>query len=249
VRSIPDFSRGFDFEMRSAGGGADGRTLEGYVAMFDARSRIPDRNGDFDEILRAGFADRSLAERTPVMQFDHGKDARVGSVPIGVYDTFERDSKGYHVRGRLFDNPIVEPIRQAIEGRAIKGMSFRFKVAKGGDRWERRHGGVDVREILDADVHEAGPVVFPAYAQTSVSVRSAIATWRDEDLRELLDEFAAITGRIVDPTDLTGQRSTRSARGGDNDAQPWEGDTSASSASNEARTRLMRMRRDPIVLP
>src|SRR5262245_40219735 len=62
MRSLPEtFTRGFEFETRSTGG--DGRTLEGYVAMFNTRSRIPDRGGDFDEELHPGFADRSLRER------------------------------------------------------------------------------------------------------------------------------------------------------------------------------------------
>jgi hypothetical protein len=253
-RSIPDFTRGFDFEMRSTRG-SDGRTLEGYVAMFDARSRIPDRNGDFDEILRPGFADRSLKERGhPIMQFDHGRDPRVGTVPIGVYEVFDRDNKGYAVRGRLFDNPVVEPVRQAIEGRAIKGMSFRFTVKgrKEGDRWHRRgqglarSGDVEVREVLDADVLEAGPVVFPAYAQTSVSVRSLVHTWNDEDLRALFDELAALTGRAVDPTDLTGVPSQGAGRG-DHGAQPREGD--APTPAQLARDRIMRALRPPLVLP
>lgn len=240
-RSVEDFTRGFDFEMRSARGG-DGRTLEGYVAMFDARSRIPDRNGDFDEILRPGFADRSLKERgNPVMQFDHGRDPRVGTVPIGVYEVFDRDNKGYAVRGRLFDNPVVEPVRQAIEGRAIKGMSFRFTVKpKGGDRWHRRSGDVDTREVLDADVHEAGPVVFPAYAQTSVSVRALVATWRDEDIRALLDELASY--RAVDLTDLTGVTSQGDVRG-DHEAEPWEGKASTSKTARE-RAYAIAMRPD-----
>ena len=183
-RHVPEtVTRGFDFEMRSTGG--DGRTLEGYVAMFRSVARIPDRGGDFDEELHPGFADRSLANGYPVMQFDHGKDPRVGTVPIGVYDAFDKDARGYFVRGRLFDNAVVEPVRQAIVGQAIKGMSFRFSVNKnGGDRWTRRSagGGVDKREIIDADVHEAGPVVFPAYAQTSVTVRALFASATEEEL-------------------------------------------------------------------
>jgi len=237
--------RAYDFELRSTGSG--GRRLEGYVAVFNTRSRIPDRGGDFEEMIHPGFADRSLRDNGyPVLQFDHGKDPRVGTVPIGVYTDFDKDSRGYHVQADLFDNPVVEPVRQAIAGGAIKGMSFRFKVAKGGDKWERRHGSIDLRHVTDADVPEAGPVVFPAYSATTVSVRSLLATYSEEEralmLRDLLEQAGLAT-------DLTGQRGTRSARGGDNDAQPWEGDTSASSSSSDARTRLMAMRRAPIVLP
>lgn len=235
--------RAYDFELRSVDSG--GRRLEGYVAVFNTRSRIPDRGGDFEEMIHPGFADRSLRDNGfPIMQFDHGKDPRVGTVPIGVYTDFDKDSRGYHVEGELFDNPVVEPVRQAIRGRAIKGMSFRFKVAKNGDKWERRHGSVDLRHVTDADVPEAGPVVFPAYSATTVSVRSLLATYSDEErdlmLRDLLEQAGLAT-------DLTGQRSMRSARGGDHDAQPWEGD--ALTSNTEARTRALAMRRNPIVLP
>jgi HK97 family phage prohead protease len=221
---VAEFStRSYEFELRSAGG--NGRRLEGYVAVFNTRTRIPDRNGDFEELIMPGFADRSLRDNGyPVMQFDHGKDPRVGTVPIGAYTDFDRDGKGYHVRGDLFDNPVVEPVRQAIAAGAIKGMSFRFKVTKDGDKWERRGTGMDLRQVHDADVPEAGPVVFPAYAATSINLRDLFhglpPERRAEEVRELLAEAG------YDLTDLTGQPRTRSAGGGEPDGKPREGDTS-----------------------
>src|SRR5690606_25512491 len=50
--------RAFGFEMRSAGG--DGRTLEGYAAVFDAPARIRDMKGPFEETIRHGAFTRSL---------------------------------------------------------------------------------------------------------------------------------------------------------------------------------------------
>jgi len=234
--------RSYDMELRSAG---DGRTLEGYVAVFNTRTRIPDRNGDFEEEILPGFADRSLRDNgKPVMQFDHGKDPRVGTVPIGRYDVFEPDRKGYYVRGELFDNPVVEPVRQAIAGGAIKGMSFRFKATK--DRWERRNGGrtggMDLRQVIDADVPEAGPVVFPAYAATTVSVRDILAAYdqerRDAYLRELF-EAAGL--------DFTGAPIAGSDGRGEPDAQSWEDD--APTPAQLARARALQTLRPPIVLP
>ena len=217
-RRVPEtVTRGFDFEMRSTGG--DGRTIEGYVAMFGSVARIPDRGGDFDEELHPGFADRSLRGGYPVMQFDHGKDPRVGTVPIGVYDTFDKDSRGYFVRGRLFDNPVVEPVRQAIEGGAIKGMSFRFQVPDGGDHWEHRHGEVDLRRIRETGISEGGPVVFPAYDTTTVSVRSLLAQLDPDEYRTLVRELAAELRLAADLPDLTG-RPAQGAGGGDPGAEP-----------------------------
>jgi HK97 family phage prohead protease len=225
VRDLGVSVRSYDFELRSAG--RDGRRLVGTVAMFNRRTRIPDRNGDFEEELHPGFADRSLRDHGyPVMQFDHGKDPRVGTVPIGRYDMFERTSTGYDVEGELFDNAVVEPVRQAIAGRAIKGMSFRFQVSKNGDKWERRNGSMDLRQVLDADVPEAGPVVFPAYRDTAVAVRALWASC-DEEERNYLRHLAGLS------TDLTGVPSTRSGGRGDPDVEPRQGNTSAQT--NRAR--------------
>lgn len=180
-------SFGFEFDTRSKG---DGRTLEGYAAVFNSPTRIRDLGGDFEETIRPGAFKRSLAARTPILQWDHGKDPRVGTVPIGAIDHLSEDSQGLHVRARLFDNQVVEPVRQAIEARAVKGMSFRFGVPDGGDTWTRRSGDIDLREIGDADVHELGPVAFPAYDNTSVSVRSMLAQLDPDEHRVLAREFA-----------------------------------------------------------
>lgn len=228
-------TRAFDFELRSVGG--DGRTLEGYVAVFGATARIADRGGDFDEEIHRGAFDRSLRRALPVMQFDHGHDPRTGSVPIGVYDVFEPDQRGYFVRGRLLDNPVVEPVRQAIAAKAIRGMSWRMMVApESGDRWTRRTGQVDKRDVLDADVPEAGPVVFPAYDATTVSVRSLLAGFSPEERAALVRELAAELRLAVDLSDLTGQSTARSDDGGELGTEPGKGD--APPAPQLTRQRL-----------
>jgi HK97 family phage prohead protease len=245
TRDIGFAVRAYEFELRSAG--RNGRTLEGHVAVFNTRTRIPDHAGDFEEEMLPGFADRSLRDSGyPVMQFDHGKDPRVGTVPIGKYDTWEPDGKGYFVRGELFDNPVVEPVRQAIEHKAIRGMSFRFKVSKGGDQWERRNGGMDLRRVADADVPEAGPVVFPAYASTTVSVRSILATFTPEERAELIRELRAQAGLATD-LNFAGRPSARSAGGGESDVEPREGD--APNPAQLARIRALRTLRNPVTLP
>lgn len=243
TREIGSCSRSYNFELRAAD--RAGRRLVGTVAVFNRRTRIPDRNGDFEEEVHPGFADRSLREfGMPVMQFDHGKDPRVGTVPIGRYDSFTATRNGYDVEGELFDNAVVEPVRQAIQGGAIKGMSFRFQVAKNGDRWERHNGGMDLRRVLDADVPEAGPVVFPAYRDTAVAVRTILATFDDEELAEAMRELRAMAGYA---TDLTGVPTTRSGGRGEPDAQPREGDASTSnSPTNQARARALLLTRDAL---
>jgi hypothetical protein len=178
-------------EFRAEGSG-DGRTLEGYAAVFNDPTRIDSWEGMFDEQIARGAFAKTIAERKPVLQFDHGYDARTGSVPIGALDELREDRRGLYVRARLFDNAVVEPIRQAIEGGAIDGMSFRFKVPAGRDTWKKREGDVDLRTIREVELYELGPVVFPAYASTSVGVRSLLAGLDDDDRARLVHELAEL---------------------------------------------------------
>ncbi|WFE45314.1 HK97 family phage prohead protease [Verrucosispora sp. WMMD1129] len=182
----------FEFRAVEPGDGerADGRTLEGYAAVFDQPTVIESYAGTFEETVARGAFRKTLRERKPVMQFDHGNDKRVGTAPIGSIDELYEDDAGLFVRGRLLDTPRVEDIRQAIEVGAIRGMSFKFRVMQ--DRWIDRNGkkirddeladlledpgerGPIRREITEVQLFELGPVVFPAYEQTSVGVRSSL---------------------------------------------------------------------------
>ena len=64
-------------EFRSESG--DGHTLEGYAAVFDSPTRINSWEGEFDEQIARGAFNRTLNARKPVVQFDHGQDARRAS--------------------------------------------------------------------------------------------------------------------------------------------------------------------------
>jgi HK97 family phage prohead protease len=177
------------FEFR-AEGDSDGRTLEGYAAVFDHPTRIDSWEGLFDEQIASGAFKRTLAARVPVMQFDHGHDQRTGSVPIASIQEIREDHQGLYVRARMFDNPVVEPIRQAIEGGAIDGMSFRFSVPKNGDHWAKRDDDVDLRTIREVQLFELGPVVFPAYEATTVGVRSLLAALDTPERAALVADLA-----------------------------------------------------------
>lgn len=170
---------------------SDGRTLEGYAAVFNSPARIDSWEGLFDEVIAPGAFNRSINARTPVLQYDHGRDPATGTTPIGAIEELREDDNGLYVRAALFDNARVEPIRQAIEGGAIDGMSFRFRVAPNGDSFQKRTGDVPLRTVREAEVFELGPVVFPAYEATSVGVRSILMNLGDEERQALIRELAA----------------------------------------------------------
>ena len=177
---------------------SDGRTLEGYAAVFNDWTTIYDRAGEFQERIAPGAFKRSLGIRTPVLQFDHGAHPMLGSIPLGRFTKIEEDERGLFVRARLSDNWLIQPVRDAIADGALEGMSFRFSVTE--DHWENVDGE-DRRTITGVNLYEAGPVVFPAYPTTSVGVRSRqlVDALTDPEVRqELAVIFSMGTDQLRD---------------------------------------------------
>jgi HK97 family phage prohead protease len=148
----------------------DGQTLEGYAAVFNEWTDIDSWEGTFRERIAPGAFKKTLSERMPVLQFDHGTHPLIGSLPLGVFTSLKEDEHGLRVRARLSDNWLVQPIRDAIRDGAITGMSFRFRAIN--DTWRKGSDKTPERTITEIALYEAGPVVFPAYEQTTVGVRS-----------------------------------------------------------------------------
>jgi HK97 family phage prohead protease len=203
-RSVP-------FELRDDGGtgsgdgDGDGLTLEGYAAMFGEPTMIDSWEGCFYEQIRQGAFKKSIRERMPVMQFDHGRHPLIGSLPIAAIQELAEDDRGLPVKARISDNWLMQPVRDAIAEGSVTGMSFRFSVVREEWRdvndkvvrteevdqllWNPGDRGPLTRTLIEVKLHELGPVVFPAYAGTSVGMRAqALAgTIRsDGDLRREL---------------------------------------------------------------
>lgn len=217
-------------EFRATEPATDGRTLDGYAAVFNEPTTIETFFGDFEEEVARGAFTRTLGNKTPILQFDHGKDTRTGSIPIGTINDLSEDSRGLFVSARLFDNEVVEPIRQAIEAGAISGMSFRFRIMR--EEWRDADGtklkdddelldilldpdsdrGPARRIIREVELFELGPVTFPAYDATSVGVRSLLASLDGEERAALLQEFAAETPPVQQRT-AVGPHETSAEQG------------------------------------
>lgn len=253
-------SRSVPFEQRDGEAEGDGLTLDGYGAVFSTPARIDSWEGCFDEDIARGAFKKSLAERTPVLQFDHGHHPMVGSIPIGSFEKLREDENGLHVVAKLHDNWLVQPVRDAIKSKAIPGMSFRFSVVK--DEWRTADGALvkpeDVERLLwksdratpatilkrtlkEVRLYEVGPVVFPAYAETSVGVRS----------RELLDALTdpqiraelarALVGTPSESSEAEG--ASDEGRAAAIDEKPAEATSVKPVPSPEARDRALRLER------
>lgn len=208
------FIRSVDFRMVEDSGG---RILEGYAAVFDSPTVINSWEGDFVEVIERGaFARTVRSNPKPVLQFDHGTHPLVGGLPIGAIQELREDEQGLYVRARLHDNWLIQPVREAISEGSLTGMSFKFTIPDGGVTITRDSGDVETHTLTDVDLHELGPVVWPAYTDTSVGVRSkelADILTNDSDARAVIaaglygtpeqDLAVRSTDESEEPTDET----------------------------------------------
>lgn len=205
-------------DATDAGEPNDGLTLDGYGAVFNRQTVIDSWEGLFREQIAPGSMKKSFRESPPKVQFDHGRHPMIGSIPIAELRSIAEESDpvlapdgGAHIVARIFDNWLMAPVRDAIAATAINGMSFRFEVVR--EAWETADGKpirddstlmqildeawfsdwtddqLPIRTLKELRVPEMGPVVWPAYADTSVGVRSKIidlGRLKDPEQRELL---------------------------------------------------------------
>lgn len=211
-----DLCRSAPFTLiRATDEGTDGLTIDGYGAVTNSVTVIDSWEGSFEETIAPGAFKKSLRERSPKMQFDHGQHPLLGSLPLGRWLTAEEDDRGLHLIGRLTDNWLVTPFRDAIRDGGVEGMSFRFSVVR--EVWTDKDGkqlrpdelsellwcgvgdrGPLRRTLREVKVSEAGPVVWPAYEDTTVGVRAKtvvidLARLRDPVQRRQLAELVALT--------------------------------------------------------
>ena len=172
AKMTENLTRTVDFTPVRAQDDGDGLTLEGYGAVFNTPTRIDSWEGFFDEVIAPGAFKRTIGLKGPKgvrLQFDHGTHPLIGSIPIGVIQELREDVQGLYVKARLSDNWLVEPVRDAIRDGSVQGMSFRFRVVR---EEIDESGDVPVRTLNEIELAEVGPVVWPAYEETSVGVRA-----------------------------------------------------------------------------
>lgn len=234
MSNTPDTNRNIQvpFQVSRTEERDNGLTLEGYAAVFDEVTRIDSWEGRFDEKIAPGAFSKTISERTPVLQFDHGQHPTIGSIPIGSIQVLREDSRGLFVRATLHDNWLIEPVRQAIQSGSIDGMSFRFQVMQ--EKWDERAGDVPERTITEVRLHELGPVVFPAYEQTTVGVRSAYAAldkmFADPEMQKAFAQWLAFGSQ---------EASRTGAPEGAADEAP-QAEPAAPATVNPARVRQLR---------
>lgn len=142
--------------------------IVGYTAVFDTPTSI---GGWFNEVIRKGAFRRALTEKQDVRAlFNHDSNNVLGRSSSGTLSMREDDS-GLWVEIDPPDTSLGRDVVNLISRGDISGMSFAFIIRK--VTWtEGEEEGQDLREILDVDLFDVGPVTYPAYEETTADVRS-----------------------------------------------------------------------------
>jgi HK97 family phage prohead protease len=190
---------------------ADGLTIEGYLTRFDEVIRVWDPwNGEYFERIDPKAFNKTLKERSPIMLFNHGMDV-TGNVPIGVWTSLRADDKGLYGVGRLFDNDLVKPVRDAIEGGGLRGQSIKFyPVPQGDKRSEDYQDGLPLIVRKEVRLEEGGPVTIPAYETTTVGVRSKPTQFSATSPAQS-GHAAGLSPEPSEPTEATTSRASTDA--------------------------------------
>ncbi len=150
--------------------GGAGKILRGLIP-FNSPTRITERGRTFTEVIRPGAFLRAgqAAARDVVATFNHSLDRLLGRTSSGTLRLTET-AEGLRYEVDLPD--AAADVRELLARGDLRGSSFTaFARKDGGEKWSG-----DTRELLALDLVEVGPVVMPAYPDSTAEVRSATPT-------------------------------------------------------------------------
>lgn len=174
---------------------ADGRAaIVGYAAVYNRLSL--DLGGFREEILPGAFdkiLSRQRGKGDVVALFNHDSNIVLGRSSSGTLE-LSSDDKGlkYVVTPPVSRADVLELIQR----RDVRGSSFAFTVDKGGESFRPGDDGKAVRQIREVSgLYDVGPVLVPAYPQTSAAValrsyEAWLATQEEPAAPEVVAEIA-----------------------------------------------------------
>ncbi len=143
----------------------DRMTVVGYAAIFGEEADIA---GIYREVIARGAFSRSLRTADVRALFGHDSARLLGRSSSGTLKVFE-DAKGLAVEIDLPDTTDGRDVRALIARGDISGMSFGFNAVK--EDWDFS-AEPPLRTLIDLDLIEVSIVSVPAYAGTSIALRS-----------------------------------------------------------------------------
>ncbi len=187
---------------------AGGKTvITGYASVYD---RLSLDLGGFREKILPGAFDKVLArqrgKQDVVALFNHDTNILLGRTSSGTLE-LSSDDKGlkYSVTPPASRADLIELILR----KDLRGSSFAFTVGTGGDAWSSDDKGSirSVREV--SGLFDVGPVVNPAYPDSSVqaALRSYEAWMETQNVKEIVKApIASVRSWIIEASEAWARR-------------------------------------------
>ena len=164
-----------DCEIRAESREDGTAVLVGRPVVFNKETVI---GGMFREVIKNGALDG--ADLSDVLLLVNHEDGRI---PLARSRASKRtmdikvDSEGLYIEAVIDveNNPDARAVYSAIQRGDLSGMSFAFRVASNGEKWQDYYNGneLPLRTITAIEgVHEVSIVNKPAYKDTTVVARS-----------------------------------------------------------------------------
>lgn len=152
-------------EKREDDEGNEVSVLVGYAAVFGKNSVDL---GGFTEVIRRGAFREALAGDDVRALKNHDTNYLLGRSSSGTL-RLKEDRDGLRMEIDLPNTTVGNDTREEIRRGDLTGASFSFETID--DKWEKKEGK-PLRTLVKARLFDVGPVVFPAYPDTSIGLRS-----------------------------------------------------------------------------
>ena len=150
-------------ELRAGQGDSIGQ-IAGYAIVWDT----PSTNLPFIEVIQSGALDGVDLSKVLAL-YNHDFANVLGRVDSGTLK-LDVDKHGLHFTLDIPDTTLGHDVYTQIKNGNLRGLSFRFTIADGGETWKNVNGK-PVRYISKiATMREISIVSVPAYDDTSVEV-------------------------------------------------------------------------------
>lgn len=164
-------------QIRAVNNNDGSYTVTGYAVVFNQPSQpLP----FIEYISRDALNDVDFSKTLLLYAHDYNKIlARADSATLKT----EIDDNGLKFTAKIPDTTLGTDTFKNVQAGNVKGCSFGFTIANGGDRWDTRDDGTTVHYVDEIDtVSELTLTAIPAYEETSVSAQV------QRDLQEYLKE-------------------------------------------------------------
>lgn len=158
--------------------GTESRRVEGYAALYGTTSE----DIGFMEVIAPGAFDGVIEVSDVLCLLNHQSSRGVlarsrqgeGSLTLSI------DKKGLKYSFDAPNTALGDELLEGIKRGDITQSSFSFSVQK--DSWEELEDGTYMRTIEKVRaLYDVSPVYYPAYADTSVAIRSLDAIKAEKD--------------------------------------------------------------------